>query len=165
MELLVIVQFCSRTGPISCCTVCPEWANLEKNHYLQVLKSKNNPVSANESPKAGPIGGIRGFTRMREDGPEIARRADRVGVRTGWGFSPMHHWSELCPNVPSEGGINSTSGHTVCWCVWMYVCLCVCACVCSYVLVHACMHITNKQTYTSAEFIYSHTWPRNQPIN
>ena len=26
----------------------------------------------------------------------------------------MHHWSEICPNVPSEGRINSTSGHTVC---------------------------------------------------
>ena len=62
----------------TCRTVCPGWANLEKN--LQVLKSKNNPVSANGSPEGGPIGGIRGFARMREDGPEIARRADRVGV-------------------------------------------------------------------------------------
>ena len=59
-------------------TMCPEWANLEKN--LQVLKSQNNPVSANGSPKGGPIGGIRGFTIMWEDGPERARRADRAGV-------------------------------------------------------------------------------------
>ena len=42
---------------------------------LQVPKAKNNPESAKRI-----FWGIRVFVRMREDGPEIARRVERVGA-------------------------------------------------------------------------------------
>ena len=47
----------------------PRMGNLEKITYLQVLESKNNPVSANEPPKFGVL---------REDGPEMG--APRQGA-------------------------------------------------------------------------------------
>ena len=50
---------------------------------ITISRSQNRkitPFPPMDPPEGGPIGGIRGFARMREDGPEIARRADRVGV-------------------------------------------------------------------------------------
>ena len=76
-RLLILLWL--RLGLFGLLTLTPhsvQMGRMGKNHYLQVFKSKNNPVSTNGSPK----GVIQGSARMREDGPKIARRTDRVGV-------------------------------------------------------------------------------------
>ena len=48
---------------------------------LQVLKLKNNPISANGSPKGGGgIAGNQGFAIMREDGPDDGKKEQKCTV-------------------------------------------------------------------------------------